>query len=118
LKRAYRLPFDFIEEWSMGFADSIAVNSGFTKNMATKVWPDLVRNRDIEIIYPCVDVNPKKGETEDDNVPAWRDRDILLSINRFEMKKDIGLAIKAYAKLGKHGRKGVRLVLAGEWSVL
>ncbi len=37
----------------------------------------------------------------------------MLSINRFERKKDIGLAIKAYAGLGKHGREGTRLVLAG-----
>jgi glycosyltransferase involved in cell wall biosynthesis len=44
---------------------------------------------------------------------AWKDRKIILSINRFERKKDIGLAIKAYAGLGNTGRNGVRLVLAG-----
>jgi len=43
----------------------------------------------------------------------WQDRDIILSINRFEKKKDIGLAIKAFAGLGKNGRKNVRLVCAG-----
>jgi len=25
------LPFDFIEQYSMSFADAVAVNSGFTK---------------------------------------------------------------------------------------
>ncbi|KAF5858988.1 Alpha-1,3-mannosyltransferase-like protein, partial [Aspergillus alliaceus] len=38
---------------------------------------------------------------------------ILLSINRFERKKDMGLAIRAFHGLGVEGRKGVRLVVAG-----
>lgn len=97
----------------MSFAESIAVNSGFTKGMVEKVFPELAREKDLQIVHPCVDVNPKKPETSDDAVPVWHDRNILLSINRFEKKKDIGLAIKAYAGLGKHGRQGVRLVLAG-----
>lgn len=111
LKRAYRIPFDFIEEWSMGFADSIAVNSGFTKGMVGKVWPALAQRKDMEIVYPCVDVEEKKSDDEFD--AAWHNLKIVLSINRFEKKKDIGLAIKAYAGLGKAGRKGVRLVVAG-----
>lgn len=115
IKRAYRIPFDFIEEWSMSFADSIAVNSGFTKGMVGKVWPVLVQNKELEIVYPCVDIKPKA--LEQDVVAAWNNLKILLSINRFERKKDIGLAIKAYAGLGKEGRKGVRLVLAGEFSI-
>ena len=111
LKRVYRIPFDFIEQWSMSFADSIAVNSGFTKGIVGKVWPDLAKRKNLQIVYPCVDI--KEKTLPDDVVAAWKDLDILLSINRFEKKKDVGLAIKAYAGLGKEGRKGVRLVLAG-----
>lgn len=114
LKRAYRIPFDFIEEWSMSFADSIAVNSAFTKGMVGRVFPALVKKKDLEIVYPCVDT--KKKSLADDVVAAWHNLKILLSINRFERKKDIGLAIKAYASLGKSKRKGVRLVLAGRSS--
>lgn len=111
-KRAYRIPFDALEKWSMSFADSIAVNSGFTKGVVGSVWPDLVKEKDLKIVYPCVDITEKK--TEGDVTPAaWKEKTILLSINRFERKKDIGLAIKAYSGLGKEGRKGVRLVLAG-----
>jgi alpha-1,3/alpha-1,6-mannosyltransferase len=96
----------------MSFADAVAVNSGFTKAVVARVWPELVRRKELHIVYPCVDT---KGKTVDKEEPiaAWTDRNILLSINRFERKKDIGLAIKAYAGLGKHGREGVRLVLAG-----
>ncbi|KAJ5051777.1 uncharacterized protein L3040_001548 [Drepanopeziza brunnea f. sp. 'multigermtubi'] len=112
-KRLYRIPFDFIEQWSMSFADSVAVNSGFTKGIVGRVWPDLVAEKDLQIVYPCVDIKEKKNEIIDGPVAAWQDKRILLSINRFERKKDIGLAIKAYAGLGKKGREGVMLLLAG-----
>jgi alpha-1,3/alpha-1,6-mannosyltransferase len=118
-KRAYRVPFDKIEEWSMGFADAVCVNSGFTKGVVSRQWPGLVRRKELKIVYPCVDVREKKVEEEErDESLVWRDRDILLSINRFEKKKDVGLAIRAYAGLGKQGTKGVRLVVAGKTQTL
>ena len=94
----------------MSFADSVAVNSGFTKGVVGGVWPGLAKEKDLQIVYPCVDVTEPKI---DGDVQMWQDRDIILSINRFEKKKDIGLAIKAFAGLGKHGRENVRLVCAG-----
>lgn len=97
----------------MIFADSVAVNSGFTKGMVGSVWPDLVKEKDLKIVYPCVDVKDKTFEEKEAISSIFNDKEILLSINRFERKKDIGLAVKAYAGLGESGRKGVRLVLAG-----
>ena len=102
----------------MSFADSIAVNSGFTKSIVAKVWPELPKKKDLQIVYPCVNIKEKKMEEGDAPVAAWKDRKIILSINRFERKKDSGLAIKAYAGLGKGGREGVRLVLAGLYAYL
>lgn len=116
LKRVYRVPFDAVEQWSMGFADAVAVNSGFTKGMVARVWPGLAQVKELQIVYPCVDVREKRAE--EDNVAAWNNKRILLSINRFETKKDIGLAIKAYAGLGKREREGVRLVLAGLYTLV
>ena len=112
-KSAYRVPFDLLEQWSMSFADAVVVNSGFTKSIVEKTWPELAKNKDLQIVYPCVDVKGKKTENIDEPPTAWHNKKILLSINRFERKKDIGLAIKAYAGLGKSSRDGVRLVLAG-----
>ncbi|CZS96445.1 hypothetical protein WAI453_009969 [Rhynchosporium graminicola] len=112
-KRVYRIPFDFIEQWSMSFADSIAVNSGFTKGVVGSVWPNLVAEKDLQVVYPCVDIKEKTSEFIDAPVTAWQEKSILLSINRFERKKDIGLAIKAYAGLEKKARVKVMLVLAG-----
>ncbi|KAK8094214.1 mannosyltransferase [Apiospora hydei] len=122
-KRAYRVPFDWVEQWSMSFADAIAVNSNFTKGVVRRTWPALAAQRggsnggdDFETIYPCVDTKPKKSEENDEietGKPLWGGMRFLLSINRFERKKDVALAIKAYAGLSPSARKGVRLVVAG-----
>ncbi|KAI0806431.1 glycosyltransferase family 4 protein [Xylaria sp. FL0064] len=111
LKRVYRVPFDFWEQWSMSFADAIAVNSNFTKGVVSRTWPALARNRDLWTVYPCVDT--KTEERGPDNKPLWNGMKFILSINRFERKKDITLAIKAFAGLSKQKRAGVRLAVAG-----
>ena len=114
-KRLYRLPFDTLEQWSMGFADAVAVNSKFTKGVVSRTWPTLARKKDLKVVYPCIDTKPKKDAAveDDDGTPVWKDKNIILSINRFERKKDVALAIKAFAGLPKDRRKGVRLVVAG-----
>ncbi|KAL3295888.1 glycosyltransferase family 4 protein [Colletotrichum asianum] len=116
-KRLYRVPFDWVEQWSMGFADEIAVNSGFTKGVATRAWPALAKKKNFKVVYPCVDIDPKKSETVSTEEPVWTDRNIILSINRFERKKDIALAVKAFAALPKDKRKGTRLVVAGGYDL-
>ncbi|TPX08880.1 uncharacterized protein E0L32_009698 [Thyridium curvatum] len=112
-KGAYRVPFDALERWSMSFADTIAVNSKFTKGVVSNTWPSLARQQELQVVYPCIDTKPKK----DDNAPAgdlvWNDSNIILSINRFERKKDVALAIRAFAGLPKEKRVGVKLVVAG-----
>ncbi|KAI1139518.1 glycosyltransferase family 4 protein [Hypoxylon sp. FL0543] len=111
-KRVYRLPFDLWEQWSMSFADAIAVNSNFTKSVVSRTWPELARRKDLKVVYPCVDTKTKEKKSDGDR-PLWKGKKFLLSINRFERKKDIALAIKAFAGLSKEARKGVRLVVAG-----
>ncbi|KAI1461189.1 glycosyltransferase family 4 protein [Annulohypoxylon moriforme] len=113
-KRAYRVPFDLWEQWSMSFADAIAVNSNFTKGVVGRTWPALVRQKELDVVYPCVDTKPKtKDKQSEAGKPLWKGKKFLLSINRFERKKDIALAVKAFAGLSKEARRGVRLVVAG-----
>lgn len=108
VKRIYRVPFDWFEGWSTAASDAIVVNSKFTKTVAERIIPS---QEPLTVIYPCV------GSADIDEMldkPLWDDKfRILLSINRFERKKDIGLAIKAYIGLSKSEREGTRLVLAG-----
>lgn len=108
-KRIYRSVPDLIERWSMSFADAIAVNSKFTRGVVSRTWPSLVRGRELKVVYPCIDIRPAEEVSE----IVWKEGDIILSINRFERKKDVALAIKAFAGLSKAQRKGIKLVIAG-----
>lgn len=95
----------------MSGSDRIVVNSNFTKSVVASVFPTLEKN-ELGVVYPCVDLAPS-DPTHEDEQPLWPTKKLLLSINRFERKKDIALAIRAYAELPKSLRKTARLVLAG-----
>ncbi len=110
LRKIYRLPFDWFEGWSMGGSDRVVVNSNFTKSIASQMFPSLTNT--FGVIYPCVEV--PKVEPPPSSAALWSDKfRVLLSINRFERKKDIGLALKAYYGLTSSERQLTRLVLAG-----
>jgi alpha-1,3/alpha-1,6-mannosyltransferase len=110
IKSVYRLPFDWFEGWSTAASDKIVVNSNFTKSIASKVIP---ARGQVTVIYPCV-TEAQLPPAELSDKPLWGGRfRLLLSINRFERKKDVGLAIRAYHGLSKEERHGTRLILAG-----
>ncbi|KIW12228.1 hypothetical protein PV08_09504 [Exophiala spinifera] len=111
-KSIYRLPFDWLEGWSMSASDKIVVNSTFTKSVAARTWPDLAGS--VGVIYPCVDVSAQASQAAVQEKPLWDGKfKIFLSINRFERKKNVGVAIRAYHNLSSKKRQGARLVLAG-----
>ncbi|KAI5363359.1 Putative glycosyl transferase, family 1, mannosyltransferase ALG2 [Septoria linicola] len=110
LKSLYRIPFDAFEGWSTGCADSIVVNSKFTRSVFKSTLPG-VKSRELKVIYPCVDTSEAADSGE--STAIWPDKKLLLSINRFEGKKVLDLAIKAYAGLSPQDRSKARLVLAG-----
>jgi alpha-1,3/alpha-1,6-mannosyltransferase len=113
LKILYRLPFDWLESWSTGCSDGILVNSRFTKGIFCETFP-LLKGRDPAVVYPSVDTSSESSDVaRDDGEVFWKGDRVLLSINRFERKKDVGLAIRAYAKLPEKVRKGSKLVIAG-----
>jgi alpha-1,3/alpha-1,6-mannosyltransferase len=112
-KRLYRVPFDWLEQWSMSFADAIAVNSNFTKGVVSKTWPALARQKELVTVYPCVETKPKQVIPVEPAKPLWNGMKFILSINRFERKKNVSLAIQAFSRLSKEARAGVRLVVAG-----
>lgn len=111
VKRVYRLPFDWFEGWSMSASDRIVVNSSFTRSVVNSLFKGL---GDLAVVYPCVDTNAAdEGEEDGQKQPLWGGMKVLLSINRFERKKDVGLAIRAYHGLTPQERKNCRLVVAG-----
>ncbi|CAI1994275.1 hypothetical protein SEUBUCD646_0G02040 [Saccharomyces eubayanus] len=114
LKKLYRLPFDLIEQFSISAADTVVVNSNFTKNTYHKTFNFL--SNDPDVIYPCVDLSPMEIEGIDKEfiktILNEGDR-FYLSINRFEKKKDIALAIKAFALSEDQSNENVKLVICG-----
>ena len=90
----------------------MVVNSGFTKGVVESIWEGLGGERGVGVVHPCVDTEGNE-KIQQDSKPLWKDKRVLLSINRFERKKDVGLAIRAFAGLEPKDREGVRLVIAG-----
>jgi alpha-1,3/alpha-1,6-mannosyltransferase len=77
------------------------VNSEYTAQIAKESFTDL--KRDPIILYPPVDVEKyapiSNNKDDNDSTESQKNKIILLSINRFERKKNIGLAIKALSSL-------------------
>ncbi|KAK5780705.1 GDP-Man:Man(1)GlcNAc(2)-PP-dolichol alpha-1,3-mannosyltransferase PWA37_003356 [Arxiozyma heterogenica] len=119
LKRIYRVPFDLLEQFTISAADEIVVNSNFTKQVYHKVFPYLTKVP--YVIYPCVDINPEITDmSQIDNfdkklyhmlVP--QNMKYYLSINRYERKKNISLALKSFALSNEAVSNGYRLIIAG-----
>ncbi|RCK57858.1 Alpha-1,3/1,6-mannosyltransferase ALG2 [Candida viswanathii] len=113
IKSLYRVPFDFIEEWTTGWSDQIVVNSNFTKQIFHDTFKRLGAV-DPGVIYPCVDTEiVEDAECDAEVNKFFKDSRYFLSINRFERAKNIDLAIQAFAKLKKLIPGKPRLVIAG-----
>ncbi|XP_038048588.1 alpha-1,3/1,6-mannosyltransferase ALG2-like [Patiria miniata] len=117
LKRLYRAPIDWLEEKTTGMAHCVLVNSSFTAKTFAKTFPSLSHIQP-DVLYPSLNFAAFDGpvQTPTDLLPPNVDT-LFLSINRFERKKNLGLAIEALGKLLENlpakERKGVHLVMAG-----
>ncbi|VDN59467.1 unnamed protein product [Dracunculus medinensis] len=100
-KTIYRCFIDHTEAWTITLADVICVNSIFTKNVVLKTFPTL-NNRTLHVLYPSL--NTKFFDDSPsiiiDGLPE-QIKYLFVSINRYERKKNIGLALEAFAELKK-----------------
>ncbi|KAJ1732775.1 Alpha-1,3-mannosyltransferase-like protein [Coemansia biformis] len=114
-RRLYRAPFDLLEELTTAEADEIAVNSRFTQETFRRAFPRI--GRVPRVLMPALNLHAydRPPEADDPALAVLRtDKRLVLSINRFERKKDIALAIDAFAALAD---RRVCLVVAGGWDV-
>ncbi|KAJ8613148.1 hypothetical protein CTAYLR_004800 [Chrysophaeum taylorii] len=100
LRRVYRFPFDLLEELTTGCAHRILVNSRFTAAAFRGSFRFLAR-RDPDVLYPSVAL-PSEEEQQKTKPPY------LVSLNRYERKKRVDLAIEALALV-----EGIDLAIAG-----
>jgi alpha-1,3/alpha-1,6-mannosyltransferase len=125
LKRLYRWPVDRAEEWSAGRAQLLLVNSRFTLQTVARTWLSLrprVERGDVQVLYPSIDfaryltvdtveqLDERSrdevrlldqllyGEEPSSSPSASRQprMQLLVSINRFERKKNLPLALRAF----------------------
>lgn len=114
LKSIYRKPIDWFEEKTTGMADVVLVNSKFTAG----VFHDTFRSLSItpDVLYPSLNVSQFD---RDDLALDKQDSDtfVFLSINRYERKKNLPLALKAFSvlknQISNHENRSVRLIMAG-----
>uniref|UniRef100_A0A0A9YLX1 Alpha-1,3/1,6-mannosyltransferase ALG2 n=1 Tax=Lygus hesperus TaxID=30085 RepID=A0A0A9YLX1_LYGHE len=90
LKAAYRIPLNWMEEKTTGMADKIFVNSAFTKSVFKNTFSSLRIEPDI--LHPSINTgNIDKTPVESKKVDDF----IFLSVNRYERKKYVEIAVKA-----------------------
>lgn len=116
LKSLYRLPFDFIEELTTDCATKIVVNSAFTQDIFKRTFKSIQRQP--SVLHPAINLSKYDGVNSDEQMRRLGDkRIVLLSINRFERKKNLPLAIHAFHKLKdllpQDTFERLRLVVAG-----
>ncbi|KAJ4791528.1 hypothetical protein LUZ62_042774 [Rhynchospora pubera] len=109
LRKLYRKPIDMIEEVTTGMADLILVNSNFTANTFATTFSSLNRKGiKPSVLYPAVSLG------QFDRSCSYKLN--FLSINRFERKKNLQLAIEAFALFRSFGGADVSdatLTIAG-----
>jgi alpha-1,3/alpha-1,6-mannosyltransferase len=98
LRRLYRAPVNFLEEFSTGLAHGVVVNSRFTADVFAKTFASLYRKgAHPAVVYPAVAMATATSSRE--RQPATANAPVVfLSVNRFERKKNLELALRAFAK--------------------
>jgi len=115
LKLIYRWFMDSIEEWSMSYSDLIVVNSKFTRGEVEKTFPSLFHDNNtsgsehgnrVKVLYPSIESSLSKERKGNDGLvdqsvansqeDTTTTRGPIVSLNRFERKKNIALLLQAY----------------------
>ncbi|KAM6967661.1 alpha-1,3/1,6-mannosyltransferase ALG2 [Aplochiton taeniatus] len=120
LKKLYRAPIDWLEERTTGLADMILVNSQFTAGVFRDTFKSL-QGVQTDVLYPSLNTRTfDQPPTEEQGLEGLLPEGtscMFLSLNRYERKKSLGLALESLAALRASlpagQRVGVHLVVAG-----
>ncbi|OEH74461.1 glycosyl group 1 domain-containing protein [Cyclospora cayetanensis] len=124
LRRIYRCPFDKLEALTTEMCSAFLVNSQFTSEAYCKTFPSLKKVRPC-VLYPPISANLEElnllpiATTSDQFSSDLQGFDLsrpfALSLNRFEAKKNIELAIEAVSRLPQNLE--CNLIVAGGFDV-
>ncbi|XKL64177.1 hypothetical protein PGB90_004263 [Kerria lacca] len=124
LKQLYRIPLNYLEEKTTNMANIVLVNSEFTKYTLKSTFKNLIispkvlypsiNNQQLDQIYHSCDT-----ELYDVKINEFK---YFLSINRYERKKNISIAIEAFTllldKLNSNLRSSLKLIIAGGYDLI
>ena len=108
LKRLYRGILDKTEEVTMSYSDLVVVNSLFTRAQVEKTFPTLFLPRDderdhgerIKVLYPAIESSLSRERANNNNTDEMTTNKSrtgpIVSLNRFERKKNVALLLHAY----------------------
>ena len=118
LKRMYRWPIDALEEATTGMAHEVLVNSNFTAQIFHSTFRSLPHVQ-LTVLYPSLNFAAfDQPHREMENLIPPKAKTVFLSINRYERKKNLPLALHAFSQLSRQLRErergSVHLVMAGE----
>ncbi|KAG7094231.1 hypothetical protein E1B28_007837 [Marasmius oreades] len=120
LKKAYRFPMDWLEEITTRQADCILANSKFTSRVFKSYFPSIPQQP--TVVYPGINIKAYEAGISDvdlndpEVIAISSNRPTLVSLNRFEKKKNAALAVDAFALIrsrNQNNLQNMRLVLAG-----
>lgn len=135
IKSLYRYPFDQLELYTTGLADQILVNSIYTQSIFKSTFINIAPHLSIpKVLYPSIDFNQYNSPSNSNNTesiellesePIYQsfnsndNIELFVSINRFERKKNIELAIESFAIVYKNNSNNnnnsreLKLIIAG-----
>lgn len=119
LKKLYRYFLDTLEEYTTSLADCVLVNSHFTASVYHETFHSIRASP--SVLYPSLDFDKfdkYSSLTLHDVGLDIDDTCMFLSLNRFERKKNLNLALEAFKLLVERSEKqqssiNLHLVLAG-----
>ncbi|KAA0203823.1 hypothetical protein HAZT_HAZT007230 [Hyalella azteca] len=97
LKKIYRGVLDAIEEWSTSCAHKVLVNSAFTAGVFKQTFKSI--KDPPAVLYPSLNTEnflkcPERN-MDDLGISMAENGNLFVSVNRFERKKNLGLALHA-----------------------
>lgn len=114
----YRKIITALDSFGLDFADEIWVNSKFTKSSLLATYPAL-DGKKVHLIYPSVTLLDPATLAELRG--PQKERAHFISVNRFEIKKNIPLAVESYASFLRiaqtHGEplRDIKLKICGRY---
>lgn len=118
LKRFYRYFLDTLEECTTSQADCVLVNSHFTASVYRNTFPSI--RAAPSVLYPSLDFDKfdkYSSLTLQDVGLDINSTCMFLSLNRFERKKNLNLALESFSvlvgRVGEQHATTLHLVLAG-----